>query len=238
MLITTNAIVLNHFKQGEKGIICNLYCQKEGFLSFWTQATQGKNKKQSTLLPLTQVEVVYKQNQNHQSLHFFQSIETKHHYATLYENPIKTAIVFFLTEILQVCLKKDGNQNAQLFQTLEKNLVLFDKKPTHFSEFHLYLLVVLIDQMGIFPDLTHFNYPYFDLQNGKFCLTIEKSSELLSESEKPLFLKIFGLDFSMDSRNELTPTERKNGINLLMRYLALHIDNFKQPNSLEILRQL
>ncbi len=238
MLITSKAVVLNHFKYGETGIICNCYTAQEGFLSFLVKGVYGKKKKISKYNPLNIVEVVYQQKPNQNALHFFKSIETAHYATSLYQNPIKTAMVFFLTEMLQAFLKKDSHQNMPLYCILEENLMLFDQKADNFSEFHLFLTVKLIEFMGISPDMTHSNYPYFDMQNGNFCLIIEKTSQLLAETEKELFAKIFQISFSLNSKNILLANERKIALNLLLRYLKLHIDNFKEPHSLEILKQL
>ena len=238
MLITTKAIVLTHFKYGDTSLICNCYTKYEGFLSFLVKGAFGKNKNKGVFSPLNLVEITYKQKTQHHSLHYFNSIQCSKPYVSLYENPIKMGMVFFLTEILTACLKNETQQNESFFEKLEKNLLLFDQKTDNYSEFHLFLLVQIIAHLGFSPDLSNPEFPFFDLQNGHFCLLAQKDSQLLQNNDKDLFNKLFQLDFSEISTHSLTQLERKNGLNLMIRYLELHLTNFKKPISLEILKQL
>lgn len=238
MLITTKAIVLTHFKYGDTSLICNCYAKNGGYLSFLVKGAFGKNKNRSVYRPLNFVEITYKQKNQHQSLHYFGSIHLHKPYVSLYENPIKTGMVFFLTDILNACLKNETQQNEDFFEELEKYLLLFDQKTDNYSEFHLFLLVQIIAHLGFSPDLSNADFPFFDLQNGNFCLLGQKNSQLLQNDEKELFAKLFQLDFSQISTHALAQMERKNGLNLMIRYLELHLTNFKKPISLEILKQL
>ncbi len=238
MLITTNAIVLSYKKYKETSLLCTFYTEKEGYLSFIVKGIYGKNKKTSHFYPLNRVELVYQQKKNQESLHFLNSISTTYYAVSIYENPIKITQIFFLTELLRAVFKKEASTNSYFYKLIEQLIEIFDKKQDNFSEFHLYIIVQLIELLGISPNRLNPDLPYFDLINGSYCLTQHNTSAFLSKEEKELFHKIFELNFSQTSQNILSPRERKTSLSLLLKYLSLHIDSFADLISLQVLKQL
>ena len=235
MLVKTHAIVLNSIKYGDSGKIVKFFTQNHGIKSCIAKSVYAKkNRINPLLVPFNFVELVYDEKPN-QSLFFIKEINPTHHFNSIHQQPAKTTIVLFLAEILHAVLKEEES-NLGLFRFLENSISNFDKKENAYSDFHLWFLFHLTSYLGFYPNLEN-SARYFDLTHGISSDQI-LSDFSISDEELLWFKKISELDFLHQTSNQFNQNQRKSLLSVLLKYFELHISDFRQPKSLEILNRV
>ena len=139
----------------------------------------------------------------------------------------------FLSEMLHHSIREE-EKNDTLFSFLETALLWLD---THeeMANFHLILLLEITKFLGFYPDLSEKELPFFELTEGIF--TPYHGISCLSEHETFLFKKLIGLKFDSDQKI-FAGTERQILLKILLDYYSAHLDGFKKPKSLEVLKEV
>jgi DNA repair protein RecO (recombination protein O) len=91
--------------------------------------------------------------------------------------------------------------------------------------------------LGFYPEVIHKDYPYFNLQDGKF----EKSplgDYAISGKNLELLKQLLGIKFDALNEVKLNAQQRQSFLNLILLYYKLHLGGFKEPKSLQILNQV
>ena len=237
MNVTTNAIVLSKIRYRDNDLIVKCYTEQFGLLSFLLRGVL-KSKKGLTktayfqLLSQLNLEIIFKANR---SLHTIKEAKMNHVYSSLHSNVGKSAIVMFLSEVLTSVLKEE-EQNATLFSYLETTLLWLDTH-SESSNFHLLFLLQLTKYLGCYPETINIDYPYFNLQDGKF----EKSQYgdyAISGENLVLLKQLLGTKFDALNEVKLNAKQRQSFLNLILLYYKLHLGGFKEPKSLQILNQV
>lgn len=235
-ILETKAIVLSSLKYGDTSLIIRCYTQDFGLKSFIAKGVFSKKKRNTSLyFPLAEIDLSFQPKSNEQQLVFLKSAQTSHYYESLHFHPIKSAIVFFLAEILNLVLKEEAD-NPELYFYIEHSLKEFDQKKDDFADFHLIFLIQLSHFLGFYPNLeTDGNL--FDLENG-FFTNSNSSINMLKADETVLFKKLLELHFSEDSKNTFNQSQRSLLLEILVKYYQIHTNNFKKPKSLQVLYEL
>lgn len=235
MLVKTPAIVLNAIKYGDSGKIVKFFTLNQGLVSCISKSIYSKkNRTNSLLFSFNFVELVYDEKPN-QSLHFLKEMNASKHFNSIHQQPEKITIILFLTEILNSVLKEE-EPNRALFEFLEKSIFEFDQKNSGYSDFHLWFLLNLTQFLGFYP---HFEkgFIYFDLNNGVSSEEIPTES-YISDLDLQNFEKLISLDFQNQMQPQFNQIQRKSILLTLLKYYELHISDFRQPKSLEVLNQV
>lgn len=235
MLTTTPSLVLNAIRYQEKGLIVSCYTRTHGIKKFFVASafSSGKSGNKSAYfqpLTLLETQVNFK---NKGSLEHFKEIRIGTPYANIPFDIHKSSIALFLSEVLFHSIKENEPDEA-LFDFLETALIWLD---THDKvlDFHLIILYKVTKFLGFYPQINPEQGRYFDLQNGVY--SNEKNYHSLNESESELFAQLSLLNFDGNHSN-LSGTNRRTLLKILMDYYTLHIDNFKKPKSLEVLKEV
>ncbi len=235
MLVTTQSLVLNALRYQEKGLIVSCYTRSHGVKRFFIASafSSGKNGNKSAYfqpLTLLETQVNFK---NKGALEHFKEIRIGTPYANIPFDIHKSSIAIFLSEVLYHSIKENEPDEA-LYDFLETALIWLD---THdeISDFHLIILFKITKFLGFYPNMNPQNGRYFDLYNGTY--SNEKNYHSLSESDSELFLKLSTLNFNENNAN-LNGQSRRNLLKILIDYYSLHIENFKKPKSLEVLKEV
>lgn len=235
MLVKTHALIISSIKYGDQSKIVKCFTQNAGVCSFMIKNVNAKNNKLNAVIsPLNWVEVIY-QDKNNSNLINLRNCSLVHHYQTIYSDPVKISITLFLAEILNHVLKEES-ANENLFKFLTQSFVAFDLKSEEFADFHLWFLLNLTRFLGFYPQIST-DAKYFDLLNGV------SSDQMISgfsiEKEKLDLLKeLAQINFTKDYKSKFNRFKRKYLLETLIHYYELHIDDFRRPNSLEILYQV
>jgi DNA repair protein RecO (recombination protein O) len=235
MLVNTKAIVISSLKYQEKSLIVKCFTQSDGLKSYFVpSAYSGKksNQKIAYFQPLTILEIEAN-HKNKGTLEHFKEIKLATAFQTINTDILKSTMVIFLSEMLHYSIQEE-EKNEDLFTFLETALIWLD---THdeTSNFHLILLLEITKFLGFFPDISEIDFNFFEMTNGIF--SPFQGISCLSEHETFLFKKLINLKF--DSNQKIfAGIERQMILKILLDYYSIHLDGFKKPKSLEVLKEV
>ncbi|HOD10595.1 MAG TPA: DNA repair protein RecO [Flavobacterium sp.] len=235
MLVKTKAIVISSLRYQEKSSIVKCFTQSDGLKSYFVQsAFSGKksNQKIAYFQPLTILEIEAS-HKNKGTLEHFKEIKLATAYQTINTDVIKSTIVIFLSEMLHNCIKEE-EKNESLFTFLETALLWLD---THeeTSNFHLILLLEITKFLGFYPDVSEIENSFFEMKDGIFSPFLGTSC--LTQHETHLFKKLISLKFDSNQK-VFAGIERQILLKILLDYYTIHLDGFKKPKSLDVLKEV
>jgi DNA repair protein RecO (recombination protein O) len=235
MLVKTKAIVLSSIKFQEKSLIVKCFTQSHGLKSYFVRdAFSGRksNQKIAYVQPLTilEIEAVHK---NKGTLENFKEIKISTPFHSIHSDIYKSTIVMFISEVLHHSIREE-EKNESLFDFLEAALLWLDNHD-EMANFHLILMLETTKYLGFYPDTSDIDMPFFEMIEGVFTPFHAISS--LSEHETNLFKKLIALRFDTDQKN-FHVIERQLVLKILIDYYTLHLDGFKKPKSLDVLKEV
>lgn len=235
MLVKTKAIVISSLKYQEKSLIVKCFTLSDGLKSYFVP-NAFSNKKSSQKIayfqPLTLLEIEAN-HKNKGTLEHFSEIKLSTAYQSINTDVIKSTIVIFISEVLHYSIQEE-EKNAHLFTFLETAFLWLD---THdeTANFHLILLLEITKFLGFYPDNSQINFPFFEMNEGIFSSLHAMSC--LSEHETHLFKKLMNLKFDSNQK-VFAGVERQVLLKILLDYYQIHLDGFKKPKSLDVLREV
>jgi DNA repair protein RecO (recombination protein O) len=224
MLTKTKGIVLGFIRYKESSIIARIYTKDLGLRSYIVNGVRSiKTSKIAFFQPLTVLDlVVYEKEKT--DIQRIAEMQIAYPFQSIPFKPYKISISFFLTELLGKSLK-DETKNEELYDFLENSIKIFDQL-TFFANFHLQFLIQLSEFLGFAIHDSHelqsqlihagyklFNPQYHDIINeliaGNYLSTVNMNGHLRSEIA-----------------------------DYLLKFYALHLENFGTIQSFEILKGL
>ncbi len=235
MLVSTKAIVLSALKFNEKSLIVKCFTLSDGLKSYFVPnafSSKKGSQKIAYFQPLSILEIEAN-HKNKGQLEYFKEIKLSNTFQTIHSNIYKSTIVLFLSEMLQNSIQEE-EKNVDLFTFLETALFWLD---THneTANFHLILLLESTKFLGFYPDVSEIDLKHFDILNGIF--THFQGINCLSENETQLFKRLIHLKFDSNQK-VFAAVERKIILKILLDFYSTHLDGFKKPKSLEVLKEI
>ena len=139
----------------------------------------------------------------------------------------------FVSEILNTSIQEE-EKNESLFSFLETAMHWLDNH-NEISNFHLVLLLEITKYLGFYPDVANIESNFFEMSEGIFSPFHAISS--LTEYETNLFKKLIDLKFD-NSEKYFHVIERQILLKILIDYYSFHLDGFRKPKSLEVLKEV
>ena len=235
MLVKTKAIVISAIKYQEKSLIVKCFTLTDGLKSYFipsAYSNKKNNQKIAYFQPLTIIDIEAN-HKNKGTLEHLKEIKLAHSFYSINNDIIKSTIVIFLSEILHHSIHEE-EKNENLFSFLETALLWLD---THeeASNFHLILLLEITKYLGFYPDISEINFNFFNTKEASF--TAFQSANTLSEHESQLFKRLIELKFDSNQK-VLSGIERQILLKILLDFYAFHLEGFKKPKSLEVLKEV
>ncbi len=239
MLVKTKAIVISSLKYQEKSLIVKCLTLSDGLKSYFVpNAFAAKNQSRGfgkkiayfQALSLLEIEAIHK---NKGTLEHFKEIKLAHAYQTISTNIVKSTIIIFLSEILHHSIHEE-EKNQSMFDFLESALLWLDAHD-EMANFHLILMLEMTKFLGFYPDNSEIDSKFFDTKEGIF--SPFQGTNCLSEHETFLFKKLIDLKFDSDQK-VFAGIERQMLLKILLDYYFIHLDGFKKPKSLEVLKEV
>lgn len=238
MLSKTSALVLGAVKYGDSSVILKTYTREEGIRNF---IVGGVRTKKGPLKPamtqvLAQLNLVY-YVKGKGELRRIKEAGMAYHYAELWFDPVKSSLAMFLAEILAHVLKEEeANQN--LYDFLVGTINELDTLDNGVGNFHLFFLLRLSAFLGFFPQMPGEGELYFDLQSGVHSDGDLAHYHFLSKDETALWLKMQEAEKNHTLTMGISKKERAQLLEFMLNYYRLHITDFGQLRSLEVLKTL
>jgi len=235
MLVQTRGVVLHALKFQENSLIVHLYTADFGPQQYMVRNAFSSSKKAlkaSYFQPL-QILDFSATFKNKGTLEYFKEVRLHPPLQSLYTDPFKQMQTLFLAETLHELLRHEGPQ-PDLFDFVEAAILWID---THQNPLNapLFLLLELTKYLGFYPEIQAISAPYFDLREGRFLHEI--SPNTLSIDQSNLFKTLLqGRTFDMTE--PASGLQRREALDLVLRYYSFHRESFKTPKSLEVLSSL
>lgn len=235
MLEVTKGIVLHHINYSETSIIVKVYTENFGLKSYLIKGIKGQRSKykKNLIQPLSVIEVVSYPNQKGE-INLLKEISLDYHTRSLYFDIKKTAVVFFMDELLYKSIK-EYESNQQLFDFIRNSLIHLDNLTENISLFNLFFSVQLTKYLGFYPELNYSEKDnFFDLVEGIYKPVIPDHSLYLEPELSYLFYQLSYSD--IDNYNLLTIDYKKRNLllNKICEYYSIHVSGFKNIKTIDI----
>jgi DNA repair protein RecO (recombination protein O) len=235
MIVKTKALVLSSLKYQDKSLIVRCFTLSDGLKSYFVRDAFSSKKQFQKIayfqpLSLLEIEATHK---NNRGLNYFKEIKTAVPFKTLHTNLYKSTIIMFLSEVLQNAIHEE-EQNENFFTFIETTLIWLDEH-NNIANFHLIFMMEITKYLGFYPDLSQIENNFFEMKEGIFVHTQAVGS--LTTHQTMLLKKLLQLNFS-STEKAFHVTERQILLKIIMDYFVLHLDGFKIPKSLDVLKEV
>lgn len=238
MQVSTKAIVLRMVRYSDKASAVTVFTRDYGRMSLIVYGVSGKRSggKAALLQPLSLIELTASMHPG-KEMQQAKDLRSDINLAGISSHPVKNAIALFLAELFFKTLKNQQEDTA-LYDFLQVALEWLNESEAGIANFHLVLMCRLTRYLGFEPNAVSSHLPWFDLLNGGFC----DSQPLHSHSVKPgnmlAFKELLECDFSTMSGLVLSRQQRIELLDTLLEYYRLHLPEFHNLQSTEILHEL
>lgn len=249
---TLRGIVLRTVKYGDTSMVVDLFTESHGRQSFMASIVRAKRSVRSKSFwhPLSMVEFSAEMRPVG-GLPRPSDVRTYYNYIDIPFSPVKSTLALFLAEFLSAALREE-KENIPLYRYIESSLQWLDMvdKPIATANFHLAFLMHLSRFIGIYPNLewatdnknrpAHglVNYQlYFDLLAGSYCDRQPPHAHFLRPQEAQALPVLFRMDYPTLHLFRLSRQERMCILQVLNEYYRLHVPNFPELKSLEVLQE-
>jgi len=232
-------IVLRTVKYGDTSLVVDLFTESRGRQAFMTSISRAKRSVRSVSFwqPLSMVEFSADLRPNSGKMPRPVDVRTYYNYTDLPFSPVKSTLALFLAEFLSAALREE-KENPPLYHYIEHSLQWLDmvRSPTSMGNFHLAFLMHLSRFIGIYPNFDRPDH-YFDLLAGTYCDRQPPHAHFLRDAEARALPTLFRMDYSTLHLFRLSRQERQRILHVLNEYYRLHVPNFPELKSLEVLQE-
>ena len=220
MLHKTRGIVFRFTKYGETSIIVNIFTELFGIQSYIVNGVRSKSSKNKIALyqPLTLLDLVvyYRDNANIKRI---KEIKCLHPYQSLATDVRKSSIAMFINEILNKTVKEEAHAH-ELCNFLIDSLIALDLQKSNTENFHLIFMLKLSRYLGFGAQYAN------EVLGGRFAgEEIEKIIRQLLKAE-------------YDEPVAMTLPQRREVLELLVKYYLEHMDTIGELKSMQVLREI
>lgn len=232
MLVKTRGIVLNFIKFRESSIIVRIYTEELGLQSYIVNSVRKKGSASRIALfqPFTLLDLVVYPGKG--GLTRISEYRCSHQFASMAYDIRKSSILLFLSEVVSRTVKEE-EENRPLFGFLHEAILLFDRMPAHYENFHLAFLVQLAGYLGFGVSSAEelITQVAFDL-GGPAAI----GNTLMQLQQLEPYLK--SLLQEQEGAHIPNGRIRRELLQLLMRYFQLHVDQLGEIKSLPVLSEV
>lgn len=239
MLYKTRGIVLHNRQYNDTYTIALIYTEEFGPVSYLVSRSKGRKTavSKSLFYPMAVLEL----EADHQNLREIQRIkEAKNHLNLLglLQDPVKTSICIFLTEFLSKILR-EMHPNKALFAYLTQSIEILGATRDQYANFHLSFMMNLTRFMGFYPNVeTYSTGAFFDMENGIFVRFKPSSPYFLNPDESAVFYRLLRINYHNMRSFLFSGRERRQIIDRILEYYRLHLVNFSEIKSLDVLHEV
>ena len=239
VLIKTRVIVFKAKKYSETSVIVDVFTEEKGLRSYIVSGVRSQRPTVSAglLQPMTPVDLVAYHRED-QDLTRLKEIRPHHVFQKIPFDVRRSSVGLFMVEVARNTVQ--GHEaNEALFEFLLRNFVFLDETALPFANLHLHFMLHLTEFLGCQPggDFTE-EFPYFDLQEGVFIHEKPLHHHWLPEAASTTFYHLLMLPLERCHEVPFEREERRAFLKNLLLYYRLHIENFQQVHSHEVLEEV
>jgi len=239
MVVNTSGIVFHHLNYSESSIIAKIYTERFGLQSFLVKGVRLKNSRMRMNLfgPLSLVDLVmvYKEMSTLQHL---RDISSAYPFTGITTDIRRTSLAIFINELLYKSIQGEEPDPA-LFAYIVDTVKYLDSTTERLGTFHLCVAMELTHFLGFRP---HDNYShscrFFDLQEGAFTSSVPQHPYFLDEMLSGYWHELLSKPAFQPATDEWGSALRNTLLNKLLDYYRLHLPNFREMKSPEVLKEI
>lgn len=220
MLHKTKGIVFRFTKYGETSIIVTLFTEVFGLQSYIVNGVRSKSGKNKIALfqPLTLLElIVY--HREHANINRIKEVKCLHPYQSIPFDIKKSSLMMFINEVINKAVKEESHA-SDLCNFLIQSFITLDQMTDRSENFHLQFLFKLSRFLG------------FGAYHVNDVLGVRMTS---TENEK-LIARLLTSDYTQYI--EIENQQRREILDLILKFYADHLDNIGEMKSVSVLREI
>lgn len=232
----TRAVVLHSIHYSDSSLIVKMLTEEFGLQSYIIKGVFRKNAKikPAFFQNMTLVDIIV--SSHHGNLGFIKEISLSHYYKSIYNEIQKKAIIIFLSELLSKSIQGTETDKV-LFKYVYDSMLWLDDTDDNYANFPLVFAIGLSRYLGFYPNIdTYADGFYFDLLDGRF--KDNKDGSYHVDKDLSRFFYQICLQTCDNMKITVNNSTRRQLMNAVMIYYKLHIDNFKDIRSFEILKNV
>lgn len=235
----TQGIVLHTLKYNDASNIVDIYTRENGRASFLVKLPKSRKAGVRSVLfqPLAMVEFEADFRPK-AHLYYIKEAKSAYPFRSLPYHPYKSGIAMFLAEFLYRALKEEA-PNEPLFAYLQHSICWLDECESRFSNFHLVFLMRLSRFLGLYPNLDRYTEGcYFDMLNACFTPLMPQGGAFLHPEEAARIRLLLRMNYDTMHLFAMNRGERNRCLTVINDYYRLHLPDFPQLKSLDVLKEL
>ncbi|MBS1486165.1 MAG: DNA repair protein RecO [Bacteroidetes bacterium] len=220
MLHKTRGIVFRLVNYSETSIIVTIFTEAFGLQSYIVNGVRKKAKSTSLALyqPLTLLDLVVYHREN-ASIMRIKDVRCLYPYGHIAHDFKKSTIALFLCEVVNKCVKEEAHAH-ELCDFLIHSFIHLDQMETDSENFHLIFLIQLSRHLGFGPTLAS-----------------EISEGWMADSEEEKIISLL-LQVTYTHAIAISNRQRRNILDMILRFYTLHTENFGELKSLPVIREI
>lgn len=232
-------IVTDIVRHNDRHNIVSLFTRSRGRVSFLSPASSGKTGRARNarlqLLSVVESDVNFRENRELQTLG---NVSLERIWRDIYFNPVKGAIVMFLSEFLNRYLREAAPEPL-LWDYVYLSLANLDSRKGGCANFHLSFLIGFLHFAGITPDITGIEKgDYFDMQAGLAVVERPLHKNFLYPSETVFLPLMLRMNMNNDQHFRFKNGERREILRKILQYYSIHFPGLTNLKSPEILGEV
>lgn len=220
MLHKTHGVVFRFTKYGETSIIVNIFTDLFGMQAYIVNGVRSKSARSRIALyqPMTLLDLVVYHKENADIMRI-KEIKCLYPYQSIPTDVRKSAITMFLNEMINKTIK-DESHAQELCQFLIRSMITLDSLTEGVENFHLLFLLKLSRFLGFGA------YNKNEVVGGRF-----------ASEEIEVLLETF-IHTEYDALLQLTNVQRRELLELILKFYTDHIETIGEVKSLPVLREV
>ena len=239
MLHKTRGIALYSLPYSDKFAITLIYTEEFGRISYLTSQVKSRktNVPRSLFHPFAVLDLVV-EHKNLRDIQRIKEIKTHFRLFSLLTDPVKSCLGIFLAELLSKVIREEQT-NRLLFDFLLQSVQVLELTNASPANFHLVFMIRLSRFLGFYPDSTGYRKGmYFDMRNGIFTFNKPTHNNFLTPEESEIFFNLMRMTYENMHIFKFSARERQAIIHRILEYYRLHLTDFPEIKSLEVLHDV
>lgn len=220
-------------KYSESSIITDIYTKEKGLRSFIVSGL-GSKKAQSKVSCYRHLHIIdiVAYDKGDGKLARIKEQNLNYYYKNLSFDVVKSSIGLFALEVSRNAIK-EAEPNKNLYKFIYDFLVGLDESTENVGMEPIKFMINLSEHIGITPiNNKSEKLPYFDMLNGRYVAA--HNDHTLSLEQSAIIYEIR----NTENKIKLSKESRSEILDKLIMYYKIHIEQFQDLKSVEVLREI
>ncbi len=233
MYQTINGLIISTVPYNDSGFVCRIFTENYGLKTFLVQSGRSqKSSKRHLLQPLMPIEFEAAIREN-AHINRLKDLRIAFPLNEIYRDPVKSSMVLFINELLAKTIP-DDYVNSKLYRFLWNGIRLLDDA-IDARNFHIWCILEISRHYGFYPYTENEDALYFDLSSASFTNQLPAHSYFLEGQAAKALLGMLDKEWTVVQPMKLHSSLRRSLLESLVTFLKLHLENFREIKSLEVL---